>query len=197
MLLKDKLKDKKLILASHSPRRRELMAGAGLEFTLADGYEVDEVYPASLSAGDVAWFLAGVKSDGYPGSLADDEILITADTVVISGGRVLGKPRDRAEALAMLSMLSGRGHTVVTGVVIRSAKKKRVFSVSTDVWFRVMRPEEMEYYVDAYSPFDKAGAYGIQEWVGYVAIEKISGSFYNVMGLPIQALYCELESFLE
>ena len=197
MLLKDKLKTKKLILASHSPRRKELISGTGLEFTLSDGYSVDEVYPDSLPAEDVAWYLAGLKSEGYPHALGPGEILITADTVVISGDKVLGKPESRKQALDMLSMLSSRKHTVVTGVVIRDAGRKRVFSVATDVWFRQMGAEEMEYYVDTYKPYDKAGAYGIQEWIGYVAIERIEGSFYNVMGLPVQTLYVELDKFAD
>lgn len=196
MLLRDKLKNVKLILASHSPRRRELMKGAGLEFTIADGYEVEEIYPDDLPVGEVAGYLASLKSTGYHRQVADNEILITADTVVVCEGEILGKPAGREGAATMLSKLSGRRHTVITGVVIRGAERAQKFSVSTDVWFRQLRGEEIEYYLENYEPYDKAGSYGIQEWIGYVAIEKIEGSFYNVMGLPIQTLYVELEKFL-
>lgn len=196
-LLKDKLANKRLILASHSPRRRELLAGAGLTFCVADGYEVEEICPAEVSPEDMAEYLAALKSEAYPSSLAENEILITADTIVLCGGKVLCKPTDRADAVAMLRELSGCRHTVVTGVMIRSAKRSRRFSVSSDVWFRQLKEEEIAYYVDHYKPYDKAGSYGIQEWIGYVAIERIAGSFYNVMGLPIQTLYVELERFVE
>lgn len=192
-LLKDKLAGRRLILASHSPRRRELLAGAGFDFVLADGYEVEETYPADLDPERVPEYLARLKSHSYPEALGEDDVLITADTVVLCEGRILGKPADREEAEAMLAMLAGRRHRVVTGVALRHARGERSFSVASDVWFRSLRGEEIAYYVDHYRPFDKAGAYGIQEWIGYVAIERIEGSFYNVMGLPIQAVYTELE----
>ena len=192
-LLKDKLAGRRLILASHSPRRRELLSGAGFDFVLADGYEVEETYPATLEAERVPEYLACLKSASYPQPLTEDEVLITADTVVLCDGRILGKPAGREEAEAMLAALSGRRHRVVTGVALRHARAERSFSVASDVWFRPLRQEEIAYYVDHYRPFDKAGAYGIQEWIGYVAIEKIEGSFYNVMGLPVQAVYAELD----
>lgn len=197
MLLKERLKERKLILASRSPRRHELMREAGLEFTLADNYEVEEVFPPGMPARKVAAYLARLKSDGYPKQLGEGEILITADTVVILDGRILGKPVDREEAVEMLSSLSGRKHSVITGVMLRSRDRKECFSVGTHVWFRELRREEIEYYVDTFRPYDKAGAYGIQEWIGYAAIEKIAGSFYNVMGLPMQTLYVELEEFVK
>ena len=195
-LLKDSLKNCRLILASNSPRRRQLLGDCGLEFTLAQKYEVDEIYPADMEAERVPEYLAGLKSDGYPEQLSEGDVLITADTVVILGDRILGKPADREEAVEMIRSLSGKTHTVVTGVVLRSATDRQSFSAHSKVTFRELRDEEIEYYVDTYSPLDKAGAYGIQEWIGYVAVEHIEGSFYNVIGLPVQRLYVELEKFL-
>lgn len=196
MLLAEKLKDYKIILGSRSPRRRELMSGAGIEYTLADGYEVEELYPKTMKAEKVPTYLAELKADGYPGLLGENEILITADTVVISDSEVLGKPDGREGAMDMLHRLSGSRHTVITGVCIRSKEKTAIFSSSSDVWFRRVTDEEIAYYVDNFEPWDKAGAYGIQEWIGFVAIERIDGSFYNVMGLPIQQLYVKLNKFI-
>lgn len=195
-LLKDSLKGHRLILASNSPRRRQLLGDCGLEFSLAQKYEVEEVYPTDMEAESVPEYLAGLKSDGYPEPLLEGDVLITADTVVILGDRILGKPADRGEAVEMIRALSGKTHTVVTGVVLRSAASKHSFSSHSKVTFRQLRDEEIEYYVDKYSPLDKAGAYGIQEWIGYAAVEHIEGSFYNVIGLPVQRLYVELERFL-
>lgn len=197
MLLHEKLKDKTLILGSRSPRRKELLAGCGLRFVTAVDYDVEEKYPDGMPASEVPEYLARLKSDAYPQPLTDSEILVTADTVVIVDGRILGKPADRSDAIAMIQSLSGRRHTVVTGVAIRDNCRADSFSVSSDVWMRALRHEEVEYYVDTYKPYDKAGAYGIQEWIGYVAVERIEGSFYNVMGLPVQALYVRLERFLD
>ena len=197
MLLHDKLAGIRLILASHSPRRRQLIEGTGLSFTLADTYEYEERYPATMPAGDVAAYLSELKSRTYPQPLADNEILVTADTTVVVGGRVLGKPADRDDATAMLRLMSGREHTVITGVTLRSDRATRTFKSETSVRFREMTDEEIAYYVDNFRPYDKAGAYGIQEWIGYVAIERIEGSFYNVMGLPVQKLYTELNDFTE
>ena len=201
MLLKDKLKGKKIILASHSPRRRELLLGAELEFELADGYEVEEIYPTETPANKVSEYLAGLKSDAYPYHLGADDILITADTVVILENKeapdeIIGKPKDRDDAIAMLGKLSGREHIVITGVCLRSENKRKSFRVGSRVSFRKLATEEIEYYVDTFKPFDKAGSYGIQEWIGYVGIKGVKGSFYNVMGLPIQTLYVELEKFI-
>ena len=196
MLLHEKLADKHLILASASPRRRQLMADAGLEFTLAPKFECDESYPDTLPAAEVASYLSSLKSEAYPEPLSEGEILVTADTTVVVDERVLGKPADREEACEMLRAMSGRSHTVYTGVTLRSCEKKHTFAVATLVYFREMSDDEIAYYVDNYRPYDKAGAYGIQEWIGYVAIERIEGSFYNVMGLPVQRLYTELISFL-
>ena len=196
MLLHDKLKNYRLILASQSPRRRQLLSDAGIEFTLADRFECDETFPQNMPAEDVAEYLSRLKSEAYPEPLAEGDILLTADTVVIANNRVLGKPLDRAEAIEMISLLSGCDHEVITGCTLRTATRQRSFSVRSKVHFRALDREEIEYYVDCYRPFDKAGAYGIQEWIGYVGIEGIEGSFYNVMGLPVQRLYSILKEFI-
>lgn len=196
MLLHEKLAPYRLLLASQSPRRRELMTGCAIPYELAPRYDCDECYPASLPAEEVPAYLSRLKSDAYPVPLAPNEVLLTADTVVILDGEVLGKPADRADALRMLARLSGNRHTVITGVTLRSTERTHTFSARSDVWFRSLTEEEIAYYVNHYRPFDKAGSYGIQEWIGYAAIERIDGSFYNVMGLPIQRVYVELEKFI-
>lgn len=196
MLLHEKLARYRLLLASQSPRRRELLTGCGLPYTLAPKYEVEETYPANLPAEQVPAYLSRLKSEGMPRPLTEEEILLTADTVVIAEGQILGKPHDREEALTMLRTLSGRSHTVITGVTLRSCHKSETFSARSEVFFRALSEEELAWYVDTYRPYDKAGSYGIQEWIGYAGIERIEGSFYNVMGLPIQRVYVELEKFL-
>lgn len=197
MLLKDKLAPYRLLLASQSPRRRELMTGCGLPYVLAPKYACAEVYPAGTPAAEVPRYLARLKSEAYPEPLRPRDILLTADTVVVSDGEVLGKPRDRDDAAAMLRKLSGRRHTVVSGVAFRTAERLHAFTAHTEVWFRPLSEEEIAYYLDTCRPYDKAGSYGIQEWIGYAAIERIEGSFYNVMGLPIQKVYTELEKFIQ
>ena len=197
MLLHDKLKEFKVVLASASPRRRELLSATGVEYTLASKFECEESYPATLDALEVAPYLSALKSSNYPNQLSYNEILITADTVVVLNGRVLGKPQDEAEARKMLADLSGSEHTVVTGVTLRSAEREHTFSSRSVVRFAELSDEQIEYYIANYRPMDKAGAYGIQEWIGYVGIEGIEGSFYNVMGLPVQRLCKELECFIE
>ena len=196
MLLHDKLKEYRLILASQSPRRRQLLADAGIEFELAPRFECEESFPDTMPAHEVAEYLSRLKSEAYPEPLGERDILLTADTVVIAHSRILGKPADRAEAIAMISMLSGCEHDVVTGVTLRTATRTHSFSVKSKVRFRALDDEEIAYYVDTYRPYDKAGAYGIQEWIGYVGIEGIDGSFYNVMGLPVQRLYCYLKEMV-
>ena len=196
MLLHEKLKPCRLILASQSPRRRQLLADAGIEFVLAPRFECEESFPDTMPAAEVAEYLSSLKSEAYPEPLGTNDILLTADTVVIACNRILGKPADRAEAIEMITMLSGRDHEVVTGVTLRSAECVKSFSVVSKVRFRTLLQEEIEYYVDTYRPYDKAGSYGIQEWIGYVGIEGIEGSFYNVMGLPVQRLYSELNDFI-
>ncbi|MBR0393574.1 MAG: septum formation protein Maf [Alistipes sp.] len=196
MLLQERLKGYRLILASASPRRRQLLADCDLKFEVAPKFECDESFPDIMPSDEVAEYLSGVKSDAYPCALVQGEVLITADTVVVVEDEILGKPADKEEAAAMLGRLSGRSHRVITGVTLRSCDKRVSFSVASTVTFRVISQEEIDYYIEVYKPFDKAGAYGIQEWIGCVAIEGIDGSFYNVMGLPVQRLYVELEKFL-
>lgn len=196
MLLQDRLKGRRLLLASKSPRRRELLGGCGLEFEIAEGREAEESFPADMPLGDVAEHLSRIKSDAYADTLREGDVLITADTVVIAAGEILGKPKDREDAARMLRLLSGEKHEVVTGVTLRTTSKSVSFSSSSKVTFRTLSDEEIYHYIDTYRPYDKAGAYGIQEWIGYVAITGIEGSFYNVMGLPVQRLYAELEKFV-
>lgn len=196
MLLREKLKPFNLILASASPRRRELLANSGLKFTLAEKFNCPEEFSEELAVEEVAAHLALRKSHAYPKELQQNDILLTADTVVIVDNTILGKPANREEAIKMLSTLSGRTHSVVTGVALRMTDRTYFFSVSSSVSFRELEEEEIIYYIDTFKPYDKAGAYGIQEWIGYVAIESIEGSFFNVMGLPIQRLYVELEEFI-
>lgn len=197
MLLKDKLEPYRLLLASQSPRRRELMTGCGLPYVMAPKYDCAEIYPDSLPAEEVPCYLSRLKSEACPEPLGARDILLTADTVVVCDGEVFGKPRDRAAAAAMLRRLSGRRHTVVSGVTLRTPERLHTFSAESGVFFRVLTDEEIAYYLDNFRPYDKAGSYGIQEWIGYAAIERIEGSFYNVMGLPIQKVYVELEKFLD
>lgn len=196
MLLHDMLAGRRLILASASPRRRQLLAECGLPFEIAPAFGCDERYPQHLPHDEVAEYISRLKSEACPLPLSAGDILVTADTVVIAGGRILGKPADETEAADMLRLLSGCSHKVVTGVTLRSADRTRSFSVVSGVRFRQLSDEEILYYVHRYRPMDKAGAYGIQEWIGYVGIEAIDGSFYNVMGLPVQRLYAELTGFL-
>ena len=196
MLLHDRLKDFRLILASQSPRRQQLLADAGLQYELAPRFECDELFPDDMAADDVAGYLSRLKSEAYPAELGERDILLTADTVVVVDNDILGKPSSREEAVAMIRRMSGRRHKVITGVTLRKASAVKSFSVCSDVLFRTLSDEEIAYYVDEYRPMDKAGAYGIQEWIGYVGIESINGSFYNVMGLPVQRVYVELGEFL-
>ena len=196
MLLQDRLKNYRLILASASPRRRELLAACDLDFVLAEKFECEECFPADLEADKVAEYLSQLKSNAYPHALATNDILLTADTVVIAGGEILGKPKDSADAERMLKMLSGATHKVVTGVSLRTTKQTISFSAESLVSFRTLENEEIAYYIEKYRPLDKAGAYGIQEWIGYIGIEGIEGSFYNVMGLPVQRLYSALKELI-
>ena len=196
MLLQDKLKNHRLILASASPRRRELLADCDLDFVLAEKFECEECYPADLATDKVAEYLSQLKSNAYPHALEEKDILLTADTVVILGDKILGKPHSEEEAVEMISSLSGATHKVVTGVTLRTAKQTISFSAESLVSFRTLEAEEVRYYVEKYRPLDKAGAYGIQEWIGYIGIEGIEGSFYNVMGLPVQRLYSALKELI-
>lgn len=185
----------KIILASQSPRRRELLAGLGIPFEVRVIEDIDEHFPEQLPASETALYIAKRKAEAYRGQMADDELIITADTVVIVGDEILGKPADEADALRMLRLLSGRTHQVTTGVCLMTTKMQRSFDVTTDVTFKTLTDEEIMYYVNRYKPFDKAGAYGIQEWIGYIGVTGLHGSYYNVMGLPVQRIYTELQAF--
>ena len=182
-----------IILASNSPRRKELLGGLDLEFQVKVIPGLEESYPESLPAQQIPAYLAEQKASAYLDSLDDNDLLITADTIVWNNNQVIGKPADRDEAIAMIRSLSGHEHQVITGVCLTTKSFKKTFSVTSSVRFAELTDEEIIYYVDKYRPFDKAGAYGIQEWIGYVAVENIEGSFYNVMGLPVQRLYKELK----
>lgn len=185
----------RVLLASNSPRRRELLRMIIPDFDIAEMHEVDETYPSSLPLDEVAPFLSRVKADAYRSQLTDNEVMITADTVVINNGQILGKPADERQAVDMLRSLMGHTHRVVTGVTLTSKHATDTFSESTDVLFGTVSDHEIELYVRDYRPLDKAGAYGIQEWIGGVAIEGIRGCFYNVMGLPVHTLYRHLRDF--
>lgn len=193
MLLHETLKNHRIILASGSPRRMELLRGAGLTFTVAKNLEVEETYPENLPITQVAQYLSELKSKAFTEPLAPNDILLTADTVVICKGKVLGKPSNRAMAIAMLGQLSGGEHQVMSAVTIRTTTICETITRTSTVNFARLTDHEIEYYVDNYNPMDKAGSYGIQEWIGYIGIESISGSFYNVMGLPIHQLYSRLK----
>ena len=190
------LEGRRIILASNSPRRRELLAGLGIDFTVDTGNSFAESAEPGVEAHLVPVDMSLGKSHGFHRPLEDDEILITADTVVIIDGRVLGKPHSREEAEEMLHTLSGRTHEVVTAVTIRDKRGEKCFSVSSIVEFCRLEDWEIESYIDNFKPYDKAGAYGVQEWIGYVGISRIEGSFYNVMGLPVHRIWQELKKFL-
>lgn len=185
----------KIILGSNSPRRRELLAGLDIDFEVRTIPGIDESYPDTLRPEAIPVYIARRKADVYVPSLQDDELLITADTIVRSSNEILGKPHDREDAIAMLRKLSGHVHEVITGVCLTTTEKTVSFSATSSVSFAPLDDKEIIYYVDKYRPYDKAGSYGIQEWIGYVAVEAINGSFYNVMGLPVRLLYQELKNF--
>ena len=189
------LEGRRLILASGSPRRRELLGELGLEFTLGQIKDYDETYPASLKYDEIPAYIAEQKSVHYKGELEPGDILITSDTIVAIDGDILGKPKDKSEAIKMLRELSGRTHYVVTGLCIRSTRKTVTISDTCEVTFDILSDEDIEYYVDNFKPFDKAGAYGIQEWIGLSNIKSITGSVYTVIGLPVQQLYKALLTF--
>ena len=179
-----------IILSSNSPRRKELLAGLGVDFEVKVIDGVDESYPDTLPASDVAEYIAREKAAAY--SAVADELVITADTVVVVGADILGKPHDALAAHAMLREISGKTHQVVTGVCMKTQKEQHSFSVATNVTFKELSDNEIDYYIKNFRPFDKAGAYGIQEWIGYIGVTGIEGSYYNVMGFPVQRVYEEL-----
>ena len=188
----DNLEKYKVILASGSPRRRELMAGLAVNYEVRILPDVDESYPDTLQGEEIPLYIAKEKADAYIPMMQPDELIITADTIVWLDGKVLGKPRDREDALQMLRTMSGRTHEVFTGVCITTTDWQRSFTAQTEVRFATLSEDEIIYYVDNFKPMDKAGAYGVQEWIGFIGVENISGSYYNIMGLPVQRLYREL-----
>lgn len=191
----ENLEKYKIHLASKSPRRRELLEQLRIPFNVITTGGIDESYPDDMPAKEIPAYLANKKADAYMKRFTGNELFITSDTLVILDGEVLGKPSGREEAIHMLKRLSGKTHSVVTGVCICTAEKRTTFSVTTDVKFAELSASDIEYYVDNFLPFDKAGAYGIQEWIGCIAVENINGSYYNVMGLPVHQLYKELQNF--
>jgi len=185
-----------IILGSQSPRRQYLLKELGIKFDVKLKQMVEEVYPENLTREEIPLYLARIKAEAFDDELNQNMIVITADTIVWKDGQVLQKPKDEKEAFDILKSLSGAMHQVYTGVCIRSVNQKSSFSSRTDVYFKDLTDKEIWYYIDKYEPFDKAGSYGIQEWLGYIGVEKIDGSFFNVMGLPVQKLYVELKKFL-
>lgn len=189
------LKNHKIILASKSPRRQHLLSGMDIPFTI-DIKEVEENYPSHLKGSEIALFLAELKASAFQDSIDDNSIVITADTIVWINDTALTKPKDFNDGVEILKTLSGNMHEVITGVCLKSKHKSTSFYALTKVFFKHLSQEEIEYYMNTYKPYDKAGAYGAQEWIGYVAIERIEGSYFNVMGLPTRLLYNELVKFL-
>lgn len=184
-----------IVLASNSPRRKELLSGLGVDFTTRVVEGIDESWPAELSGDQIPLFISRQKATAYRATMASNELVITADTIVYVDGEVLGKPHDQLDATRMLNMLSGRWHEVITGVTLMTCEREHSFAVTTRVKFCSLSNEEIERYVASGLPMDKAGAYGIQEWIGYIGVESIEGSYFNVVGLPVQRLYRELLAF--
>ncbi len=185
----------KIILASNSPRRKELLAGLDIDFEVRVVKDIDESYPEELPTRDIAEYISKKKAAAYQKMIADDELVITADTIVVLDHEVMGKPKDKEDASRMLHELSGKTHQVITGVTLTTTQRQMSFSVETDVTFKRLSDDEVNYYVDHYKPYDKAGAYGIQEWIGYIGVTALRGSYFNVMGLPVQRIYEALKQF--
>jgi len=195
-MINDILKDKRLILASKSPRRQQLLRELGIDFEIRSNGDDEELFPESLSMTEIPIYLAKQKAQPLLSSLSGNEILITSDTIVWCNGQVIGKPTDEQDAFRILSLLSDNKHIVITGVCLSSTEKSKCFYATTDVYFRKLTDDEIWFYIKNYKPFDKAGAYGIQEWIGFIGIYRIDGSYFNVMGLPVQKLYTELQEFI-
>ena len=185
----------KIVLASNSPRRQELLAGLDIDFEVKIIPGIEESYPDTLKKEEIPVYIAKLKADAYLKYLKADTLLITADTIVLLEGVVYGKPKNEQDAKKMLQILSGKTHEVITGVCLTGLKKQQTFQVSSQVTFAELQEDEIDYYVENYKPYDKAGAYGVQEWIGYIGVEKIDGSFYNVMGLPARVLYTHLKEW--
>lgn len=191
------LKGKSIILASNSPRRRELLAGLDIEFTVDTRNTFEENYDPNTPHEKVPALMSEGKSMGFWRELEENEILITSDTMVLCGDRIMGKPQDREDAIKMIKSLSGREHHVITAVTVRDKNQMKTVCDKASVWFKDLTDKEIEYYIEKYGPFDKAGAYGIQEWIGYIGITKIEGSFFNIMGLPVHVVYSLLSDFID
>ena len=190
------IKDKKIILASASPRRKELLAGLCIDFEVDTHNNFEEVYSSDIPHEEIPEVLSIGKSHGFHRPLEENEILITSDTLVLCYGNVMGKPRSREEAYEMLKMLSGQDHKVITAVSIRDNQRISTFSDTAIVTFKALTDEEIYFYIDTFKPFDKAGAYGIQEWIGYIGIERIEGSYFTIMGFPVHLVYKHLQDFI-
>ena len=188
----DNLKKYKIILASNSPRRKELMTGLGVEYVVKTLPDVDESYPSTLYGEEIPLYISREKAAAYLSFIQPDELVITADTIVWLDGKMYGKPTDAEQAKSMLRELSGKTHQVITGVTLSTKEFQKSFAVTTHVTFALLTEDEIDYYVERYQPLDKAGAYGVQEWIGFIGVEQLEGSYFNVMGLPIQRLYKEL-----
>jgi septum formation protein len=184
-----------IILASNSPRRKELLAGLDIPFEVKTLPDIDESFPENLSGTEIPVYIAQAKADAYRQFLDEKNLLITADTIVWLDNKVYGKPVDAADAFSMLKALSGKTHEVITGVCLTTQDKQVVFSAVSKVKFAEIEFAEIQYYIEKYKPYDKAGAYGVQEWIGYIGVESLEGSFYNVMGLPVRLLYQHLKTF--
>ena len=195
MMLAQAIQPYHVVLVSQSPRRRELLKGLEINFE-ATSVDADETYPAHLKGAEVPCYITQVKANAYKPLLQSNTLAITADTVVSIDGNILGKPNNKQEAMQMLRTLSGKKHQVITAVCVFTKQKEHFFYAESEVYFKPLSDQEIAHYIDTYQPFDKAGSYGVQEWIGYIGIEKIVGSYYNVMGLPIQRLYQELINFL-
>jgi len=190
------LKHYNLLLGSKSPRRQALLKALGLHYSLVE-IDVEETYPSELKGADIAMYLCELKADAFDNSLiADDSILVTADTIVWLDGKYIGKPSGKSEAIEMLKQLSGKKHSVYTGICLKTSIRKAVFHSHTLVTFRELTTDEIDYYVSHHKPYDKAGSYGIQDWIGYIGITGIEGCYYNVMGFPVQLFYEELAKFI-
>ena len=189
----ENLKKYNIILASNSPRRRELLGGLGINYEVKLIKGIDESYPDSLRGEEIPVFISKAKADAYINVMGENDLVITADTIVYVDDEVLGKPKDKDDAIMMLRKLSGRSHQVITGVTITTKSFQKSFACTTNVTFDTLSDEEIEFYIDQFKPFDKAGSYGIQEWIGYIGVNGLEGSYFNVMGLPVQRLYKELK----
>ncbi len=191
----DNLKKYSIILASGSPRRKELLSSIGIEYKVRVIKGINESYPANMKAADIPQFISRKKAATYKPNMLHNELIITADTVVAVGNKILGKPKSKAEAWKMLHLLSGRRHQVITGVTVMTSEREETFAAVSNVYVAKLSDEEIDYYIETYKPYDKAGAYGIQEWIGMIGVTEIKGSFFNVMGLPVQRLYSLLKTF--